>query len=67
MKHRRWKRPLKTEEVRKQIGIAVGALEKLSQWTDDDTKEFGTFKFFAQTAFELAMPDDMAEWVEEEE
>jgi len=53
----RWTRPLTPEEMRNKLGMAACGLHKLAEWTEADTRQFGSNKTFAKTVLELVYQD----------
>ena len=53
MSEPRWKKPLSVNETITALSIAVCALDKLAEYTDEDTVEFGDFRHFAKTALDV--------------
>lgn len=46
----RWTKPLTQDEMADRLGIACCALDKIAEWTDDDSDKFGDPGLFAKTA-----------------
>ena len=48
----RWTKPLTQDEMANRLGIACCALDKIAEWTDEDSDEFGNQGLFAKTALD---------------
>ena len=48
----RWTKPLTQDEMADRLGIACCALDKIIEWTDEDSDKFGDQGLFAKTALD---------------